>query len=485
MSGRYDLVVIGGGTAGLVSSVIAAGTGARVALVERERTGGDCLWTGCVPSKTLIASARLAHRMRHADRFGLRASEPDIDFAAVMDRVHETIAEIEPHDSPERPRSEGVEVIAGDASFRDARTVEVAGRSLRFRSAIIATGSEPAVPPVEGLAAALAAGHASTTETIWNLRELPRRLAVLGGGPIGCELGQAFARLGSRVTIVELGERLLPAEEPEAGLLIAERLRAEGVEVRLGAGATAVGTRGGQCMLELSGPSRPGRDIEFDHLLVATGRRPRSTGIGLAGIGVEIDQRGAVAVDRRLRTSVRGIYGAGDVTAELPFTHVAAHHARIATVNALFGARREVSAVIPRVTFTDPEVASVGIGLAGARERWSDRASTARSDYADLDRAITEGEAQGFAMLIGDPKGRLVGATIAAPGAGEAIAELTAWASQGAKIDAVSSTVHAYPTLAEGPSRAADEYLRARYAKPGYRALGKLALRVRRLLPRG
>lgn len=486
MSRRYDLVVVGGGTAGLVSSVIAAGIGARVALVERERTGGDCLWTGCVPSKTLIASAKLAHRMRHADRFGLRTTEPDVDFAAVMDRVHATIAEIQPHDSPERLRSEGVEVITGDAVFRDRRTIEAGSRSLRFRSALIATGSQPAPPAIDGLES-LREAHpddVSDTDTIWRLRELPPRLVVLGGGPVGCELGQAFSRLGSQVTIVELGPRLLPRDEPEVSALILSSLRAEGIEVLLGTRASATIDTGDGLALQLDGAAAES-SVAFDHLLLAAGRRPRSSGMGLSSIGVDTDQRGAVVVDERLRTTVPGIFAAGDITAQLPFTHVAAHHARQATINALFGARGKVSSVIPRVTFTDPEVASVGIGAAEARTRWGTRAAVARSDYADLDRAVTEGERDGFAQLVGDPKGRLVGATIVGSAAGEAIAELTAWTAQGKKIDLVSSTVHAYPTMAEGPSRAADDYLRRRYAKPGYRALGKLAVMVRRLGPRG
>lgn len=482
MSDRYDLVVLGGGTAGLVSALIAAGVGARVALVERERTGGDCLWTGCVPSKSLIATARLAARMRNAEQLGIEPLEPDVDLARVMDRVRSAIAEIEPHDSPERLRRDGVEVIEAEGRFLDRRTLAAGERRLRFRSAIIATGSEPALPPVPGLTP----DAVLTTETIWGLRELPRRLTVLGGGPIGCELGQAFARLGSAVTIVELEERLLVKEEPAVGSLVAERLAAEGVELRLRTRATELrpGAEGAG-ELELEGADRSTSALGFDRVLVAAGRRPRSEGLGLEAAGVAVDEHGAITVDERLRTSASGVYAAGDVTAKLLFTHVAAHHARVASVNALFGTRRKLDPVIPWVTFTDPEVARVGLTEAQARERWDKRATIARSDYAGLDRAITEAEPHGFALLVADPRGHLVGATVAAPGAGEAIAELTARVRDGAKIDVLSTTVHAYPTLAEGPARAADEYLRRRYASPRYKALAKPVLALRRLLSRG
>jgi len=480
VSGRYDLVVLGGGTAGLVSAVIAANAGARVALVERDRTGGDCLWTGCVPSKSLIATAHLAHRMRHAGDIGLTPVEPEIDFARVMDRVHAAIAAIEPQDSPARLRAEGVEVIHGDGRLVDHQTLEVGGRRLAFASAIMATGSEPKVPPAGGLQG----DDVLTTDTVWGQRELPERLVILGGGPIGCELGQAFARLGSAVTIVEMAERLLLKEEPDASALIAARLAGDGVDLRLGTRAVEVRRAVGRTPELVLETADGRRTLPFDRIIVAAGRRPRTAGLGLDAAGVEVAEGGAVIVDERLRTSARRIFAAGDVTAQLPFTHVAAHHARVATVNALFGARRTVDETIPWVTFTDPEVARVGLTEAQARERWGDRAIATRSDYAELDRAITEGVPVGFALLIGDPRGRLVGATIAGPAGGEAIAELTAHVKAGNRIDAISTTVHAYPTLAEGSARAADEYLRRRYASPRYLALARPILAVRRVLAR-
>ncbi len=470
MSNSYDLVVLGGGTAGLVSSTIAAGAGARVALIERERTGGDCLWTGCVPSKSLIAAAGLAHRMRHAGSVGLAPVEPEIDFASVMQHVSRAIATVAPHDSPERLRAAGVEVIEARGRFVAPGRIEVAGRTLRWRTAIIATGSRPVVPPLVGLAQA----EPLTTDTVWDLRELPRRLVVLGGGPIGCELAQALARLGSHVTLVEMAGRVLVKEEPRASALIAARLRGEGIDLRTATRAAAI--RDGELLLD------SGERIAFDRILVAAGRAPRTRDLGLDSVAVTVDERGGVVVDDRLRTSGRGIYAAGDVTGLLPFTHVAAHHARVAASNALFHTRSRVSRTIPWVTFTDPEVARVGLCEAQARERWGARARIAQFDYVRSDRAITSGEAYGFAKLVADQRGRLVGATVAAPAAGEAIAELTAWVSQGAKIDVVSRTVHAYPTLAEGSARAADEYLAARYSSPWMRAVARPVLAALRAL---
>jgi pyruvate/2-oxoglutarate dehydrogenase complex dihydrolipoamide dehydrogenase (E3) component len=480
VSDRYDLVVLGGGTGGLVSSLIASGVGARVALIERERTGGDCLWTGCVPSKSLIAAAGLAHRMRNADSVGLTPVEPEIDFARVMDHVWGTIRTIEPHDSPERLRAAGIEVIRASGRFTGPGTIQAGERERRFRAAIIATGSRPSVPPIPGLTEA----DPLSTDTLWDLRELPDRLVVLGGGPIGCELGQAFARLGSQVTLVEVVDRLLAREDPRASQLIASRLTVDGVDVRVGRRASDVrAASDGGHELVLDGPDGP-ETVPFDRILLATGRSPRTDGLGLDTVDVRVDERGAVLVDRRLRTSARGIYAVGDVTGLLPFTHVAAHHARIAAPNALFHARTEISGALPWVTFTDPEVARVGLTESDARERWGDRVVIAESDYHDLDRAITSGEAYGFAKLVGDPRGRLVGATVAAPASGEAIAELTAWVTRREKLDAVSRTVHAYPTLAEGPARAADDYLASRYSTARFRALTRPLLATLRVLER-
>jgi pyruvate/2-oxoglutarate dehydrogenase complex dihydrolipoamide dehydrogenase (E3) component len=472
----YDMVVIGGGTAGLVASRTAAGLGARVVLVERDQRGpgGDCLWTGCVPSKALIAASELAHRIRHAGSVGLKPSEPEIDFARVMEHVRGAQATIEPEDSAEALRRDGVEVIMGSARFSGPGLIEVeGGQALRYRRALIATGSRPALPDLEGLSDA----DPLTNETVWDLREKPARLAILGGGPIGCELGQAFQRLGSQVTLVQRRGYLLPREEPEARELIAARLRADGVDLRLG--TKPVRVEGGTLVVD------SGEPIEFDRILVAAGRRPETDHLGLETIGAELDEKGGVKVDARLATSARGVYAAGDAITALPFTHVAGYHGRTVVANALFHGRARVSYdAVPWATFTDPEVGRVGLTEADARERHGDDAVTVTHDYAHNDRAITAGEAYGFAKLVGDPKGRLVGATVAAPRGGESIAELAAWIRAERKIDDVSQTVHAYPTFSEGQARAADDYLREKFLNPRVRRFTKPALAVLRRLDR-
>jgi len=304
---------------------------------------------------------------------------------------------------------------------------------------------------------------------------------ILGGGPIGCELGQAFQRLGTQVTIVQRADRVLAKEEPEAQELIAARLRADGVDLRLG--ASAVRVEGAKMLaVEQDGSEEK---IEFDRLLVATGRRPQTEELGLDTVGVELDAHGAVRVDDRLATTARRMYAAGDVVGALPFTHVAGYHGRTVVANALFHARSRVSCdAVPWTTFTDPEVGRVGLTEAQARERHGDRVSVVTHDCADNDRAITAGETHGFAKLVADRKGRLVGATVAAPRGGESIAELAAWIHAGRKIDDVSQTVHAYPTFTEGQARAADDYLRAKYVKPSVLRLTRPALAILRRIDR-
>jgi len=486
----YDLVVLGGGTAGLVAAIVAGELGARVALVERASTGGDCLWTGCVPSKALIAAAGLAQRFRRADRVGLEPVEPRVDFARVMDHVRGVREQIAPHDSPERLRRSGVEVIEAEGAFVAPGVVSADRRRLAARKFLIATGSRPLLPDIPGLAASAPL----TTDTVWDIEDRPDRLLVIGGAATGCELAQAFVRLGSTVTLVEGEPTLLPREEPEAQALVARRLGEEGVDVRLGARATLV--ERGQVHLEADGggngdrasgaPAQPGASsVPFDRILVAAGRRPDTAGLGLEAVGVEVDRNSAVRVDRRLRTSARGVYAAGDVTGELAFTHVAAYHARIAVANALFGLPQRVDyRAVPWVTFTDPEVARVGLSEADARERWGRRTQVARYPYAELDRAIVAGETEGFAKLVSDPRGRLVGATVAATSGGEAVGELAARIASGGTVVGLSQAVHAYPTFAEGAVRAAEDRALRRWTAPPARALTRSALGVLRILDR-
>ncbi|SRR6266540_4127471 len=476
---RYDLAVVGGGTAGLIAALVGAGAGAGVCLVERARVGGECLWTECVPSKSLLAAADLAQRMRDADRVGLVPVEPKVDFGLVMGHVRAAQARIAPQDSPERLRSAGVEVLQGHARFAGpgrllVDTGDDGGREVGWRAALIATGSRPLLPELPGLAAA----GPLTSDTVWDLEELPERLLVLGGGPVGCELAQGFARLGVRVTLLEAEGVLLPGEEPEVGALLAERLRGEGIDVRLGSQGLRVERDGRGFALDAG----PQGWVGFDRVLVATGRVAVTEGLGLETVGVRTGPAGNVLVDERLRTSAAGVFAAGDVTGVLAFTHVAAYQARLAVPNALFGLRRRADyRAVPHVVFTDPEVARVGLSEAAVRERFGRRVTCWSFPYERLDRAIAAG---GFAKLVGGPCGRLVGATVAAPAAGEVIAELAQWVARGARISEVSQAVHAYPTFAEGPARAADQAVRARWQRPAARRLTRTLLAVRRIADR-
>jgi pyruvate/2-oxoglutarate dehydrogenase complex dihydrolipoamide dehydrogenase (E3) component len=475
----YDLVVLGGGTAGLTAAVGAASQGARTVLVERDRTGGDCLWTGCVPSKALLSTAARVQAARSAATSGLRAGEVTVDFGAVMAGVHRAIAAIAPHDSPERLRREGVEVVHGTARFTGPDRVEVDGRTLHFHHAMVATGASPLVPPIPGLREA----DPLTSATLWDLTELPRRLVVLGGGPIGVELGQAFARLGSRVTVVEMAAGVLPREEPAARTLVAAALAADGVDVRVGAEVVRVHPRQdgvGRLVVHRAGREET---LAFDQLLVAVGRRPNVEDLGLEAAGVEIDGRGAVLVDEQLRTTNRRIYAGGDVTMLLPFPHTASTHGSTVVQNALFGLRRTVDHErIPWVTFTDPEVARVGLSVAEARERFGSRARVRTASHEHLDRAVTSGETGGSTTLVGDPRGRIVGASVVGPRAGETIGEVVAWMASGAKLSTIVRSTHAYPTWNESLTAASLEELQAGLAR--VRPLTRVLLWFRRAVLR-
>ena len=473
MTRRYDLAIVGGGTAGIIAAKTAGSLGARVVLVERDRTGGDCLWTGCVPSKSLIAAAHAAHAMRGAGRFGITPVEPQVDFAAVMAYVRRAIERIEPVDSPEALSEAGAEVIAGTAVFTGPNELQVDGRSLRFGHALIATGSTPALPPVPGLADV----EPLTSDTVWDLTELPQRLAVLGGGPIGCELGQAFARLGAEVTVIEAAERLVPREEPQAGIALSAALAADGVRVLTSTTVTKAARHADGVRLDLAGAGV----LDVDQVLVATGRRPRSAGLGLDAAGVRLDERGHVVVDAKLRTSNRRIYAGGDVTGAPAFTHVAGMHGSIAATNALLVPTRRIDHErIPWVTFTDPEIAHVGLTEDQARQRHGNAVRIRQLRHEHVDRAIVEDNVDGFTHVVLDAKGRVLGATIVAPRAGEMIAELTALVARRGRLRDLSSVVHPYPAWSDGVWNAAVAESSAALQAPAMRRITGALLRLRR-----
>ncbi|MBW3662768.1 MAG: FAD-dependent oxidoreductase [Actinobacteria bacterium] len=473
---RYDLVVIGGGTAGLTAAIGAAGVGARVVLAERDRTGGECLWTGCVPSKALIATARRAHDMRTAHEVGLRPAEPVVDLPSVMRHVHRAIQTIQPHDSPERLRAEGVEVRQGHARFVAPGRVSIGDDEVAYRTALVATGSAPTLPGIPGLIDA----EPLTTDTLWQLDAVPERLAIVGGGAVGCELGQAFARLGSTVSIIEIADQLLPTEDPRVGAVVAEALERDGVSVHTSARVGEVAS--GHLQFEGDAGSAT---VEFDRILVATGRRARTHELDLERVGVEVAPDGSVRVDRSLRTTSPHVFAAGDVTGLLPFTHAAGLQGGLVVTNALFRLRRRFDPdIVPRVVFTDPEVAAVGLSAARARRRWGDRIRVARFGYDQLDRAITAARPFGFAEIVTDARGRVVGATVVGESAGESIAELTAWIRTGSRLRHVAASTHAYPTFGEGPWRAALEDLRERFLSPRVRAVTRPLLWLLRRVDR-
>jgi pyruvate/2-oxoglutarate dehydrogenase complex dihydrolipoamide dehydrogenase (E3) component len=451
--------VIGGGTAGLVTAAGTAGLGGRVALVEKHRMGGDCLNTGCVPSKALIASARAAHAVRHASRWGLRDAEPAFDFEAVMDRVRERRATIAPHDSKERFESLGVDVFRGPARFVSPREVAVGDLRLRGAAFVIATGSRAALPDVEGLAEA----RPYTNETIFDeLRARPQGMIILGGGPIGCELGQAFARLGVRVTVVQSAPRLLEKEDPDVADVVREAMETDGVAVRTEATARRVRREGSRVRVEISSPA--GEEVlEAEALLVAAGRLPNVEGLGLAEAGVAFSKKG-VTVDAHLRTSQPHIYAAGDVAGGPQFTHVADHHARVVVRNILTPVLKSKAdtSVLPWCTFTSPEVGRVGLSETEAK-----KAGIAHDVWtqplAEVDRAIVESETQGFAKVITE-KGsdRILGAAIVAERGGDLVHEIVVAMRAGVGLKDLSGTIHAYPTYAELTRRAADRQQRSR-----------------------
>lgn len=453
----YDLVVIGAGAAGLVTASGAGLLGVRVALIEKDRFGGECLWTGCVPSKALIRTAHTVHDARSAAALGLPATELSIDFAQVMRSMREVIARIQPHDDPATIERKGVETIQGTARLLAPDRVRVDGDVLATKRVVLATGSRPAIPPIDGLAQA---GYL-THETILELDRQPRRLLVLGAGPIGLEFAQIFRRLGTEVIVVEMADAVLPREDRELSEQLREILEAEGIRILLRHEAVSATRNGDTAELVLSRPDGTAERVSGDHLLVATGKRPHTASLGLEEAGVACDERGAVRVDDRLRTTASGVWAAGDVTGVLYFTHVADYQARLLVRNMFFPfpARADYSR-IPWATFTDPTLARVGLTEAEARARHGDRIGVYRYSLNDLDRAVTDRAARGLVKLVTDARGRLLGGHILASHADALIHEVALAMRAGVKIGGLSQMVHAYPTWPEGLRRAADTYYR-------------------------
>ena len=468
---RRHLVIIGGGPAGLVIASVAGQLGLKVTLIEKsDKLGGDCLHTGCVPSKTLIHTARVAALMRRGADFGLDTFEPKVDLGRVNDHVHSVIDQIQQHDDPERFRSYGCEVLFGGAEFIDAHRVRVNDEVIRGRRIVIATGSRPFIPPIEGLEEA---GFV-TNENVFALRELPGRLVVLGGGPIGVELAQAFARLGSQVTIVERLPHLLPQEDPELSDALRELLVAEGIHVHTKTSADRVRVTGDNRVVECSG----NLSLAADQILVAVGRRPSLDGLNLEAAGVTYDNSG-IGVDARMRTSKKHIFACGDVCGPYPFTHMAEYQAGIVISNAVFRLPKKADySVVPWVTFTDPELARVGFTAKQAADKGLEPV-VLRFPFQDIDRALAEVEPHGFVKLVTHKK-KILGASILGARAGELLHELVLAMKTGATIGDISATIHAYPTLAQVHRRTVNTFYGRKLFSPGTRRLVRW---INRLIP--
>lgn len=458
-AGRYNMVVIGGGTAGLVSAIGATGLGAKVALIERDLLGGDCLNVGCVPSKGLISAARIAATVRDADQFGVRVPEGvHVDFPAVMERMRRLRADISPHDSAARFRDLGVDVFIGNGKFSDGQTIEVAGKKLTFKKAVVATGARAAALPIPGLAEV----GALTNESIFSLTELPRRLVVIGGGPIGTEMAQSFARFGSQVTQIEKAANILPREETDAALIVQQAMAKDGVQFLLNAHVKRMEKRGDEKVVIVE---QGGNEIEVvgDEVLVGIGRTPNVDGMGLENAGVQFDGRKGIEVNDRLQTSNPNIYAAGDVASKFKFTHAADFMARIVIGNALFKGRDKASALtVPWATYTSPELAHVGLSTKDAEEQGI-AIDTYTQPLDAVDRAILDGETEGFVRVhVNKGSDKIIGATVVATNAGDMIGELTLAMKNGLGLKKIGSTIHPYPTQAEAIRKLGDAYNRTR-----------------------
>ena len=456
---HYNLAVIGAGSAGLVSSYIAAAVKAKVILIEKHKMGGDCLNTGCVPSKALIRSAKFISQANNAEKYGFKSAKVNFDFKDIMNRVHSVIKDIEPHDSVERYTSLGVECMQGEAKLKDPWTIDVNGKSFTSKNIILATGAEPFVPPIPGLDKV----NYHTSDTIWNLQELPKKMAVLGGGPIGCELAQCFARLGAEVTLVEMTPRIMLMEDAEIASMVEKSLVSDGInlltnhtasEVRQNADVNTLVCKKGEKELLLP----------FDVLLVAVGRKARGSDVWSETLNIEQRKNGTLEVNEFLQTNYPNIYACGDVTGPYQLTHTAAHQAWYTSVNSLFGAFKKFRvdySVIPWCTFTEPEVAHVGLNEQQAKDQ-NIEYEVSRFDIAELDRAIADGEAHGVVKVLTKPgKDKILGVTIVGDHAGDLISEYVSAMKHSLGLNKILGTIHIYPTLAEANKYAAGEWKRA------------------------
>ena len=479
-SGPYDLVVIGAGTGGLISALLASTLGARVALVERHLMGGDCLNVGCVPSKALIRAGEVAHEARAAAALGLELADGAPDFAAAMERMRSIRARIGKEDSAERyTREFGVDVHFGNARFTSERALDVDGVALEFRRAVIATGARASAPPIPGLAQA---GYLDN-ESVFTLTECPKRLAVLGAGPIGCELAQAFRRLGAQVTVLEQKDQVLPREDPDAARIVQTALEREGIDLVLGCEVKSVEKRGSEKWLHVVDPRRGDRQVAADAILVSVGRAPNIEDLGLERAGVAHDKNG-VRVDDFLRTSQPRIYAVGDVCMQWKFTHAADAAAKIAVQNALFalgpfGRRRVSGLAMPWCTYTDPEVAHVGLYEREAREKGIE-VDTYQVGIERANRAVTDGQEEGLVKVhVRKGSDKILGATVVARHAGELITQLTLAMAQGIGLSAFTQLIYPYPTQGEAIKAAAGLHARTRLTPTSRRVLG-LLLRLHR-----
>ncbi|HEX6596554.1 MAG TPA: FAD-dependent oxidoreductase [Acidimicrobiales bacterium] len=457
---RYDLVIVGMGSGGMIGAEFAATIGLRVAVVERSRVGGDCLWTGCVPSKALLASAKAAHTMRVADHYGLPSVQPDIDTSLVWKRIRAIQQDIaSTDDNPERFEAMGVEVVLGTARLTGPNSVLVSSctgngegteRELEARVILLCTGSRPAIPPIEGLRDA----GFLTSETLFEIERAPRSIVMIGGGPIAIEMAQAFTRLGIRTTVLQKGPGILPRDEPSLVDVLTRKLRDEGVDLRVNVNTERVTVGGGRKVVHGSENDEPAR-WEAEELLVAVGRRPNVEGLGLEEVGVKVGKRG-VEIDERMRTSVPSIYASGDLAGRYLFTHSAGYEAVRALRDAFFPGKGKVTDFVPWCTFTDPELAHAGLTVAEAEQKHGDDVEVYRLDLAHSDRARADNAADGAVVLV-TAKGRLVGAHILAPSAGEMIHELALAINEGMRLAEVASLIHVYPTLSTSIGQLAAE----------------------------